>query len=226
MNPSVLILSNDAEFARALLGRWQCERNLPAFTVLSAKGWKPPAERQASVIAIVGGTFDACQSVIAALEEARIPAIFVATTAKDAKAAAQKVQRTAVLKKSDDWLDAVVLLATEMLRRVLVAEHAAEAEARAKEAERFAVLGKYMLEMRHTLNNALTSVVGNAELLLMEPGTLQGEAREQVDTIHKMSLRMHEVIQRFSSIEAEMRFAETDSQSETAAAWRSAASGK
>jgi signal transduction histidine kinase len=72
-----------------------------------------------------------------------------------------------------------------------------------------------MLEMRHGLNNCLTSVLGNAELLLLEPGTVSGETREQIETIHTMALRMHEVMQRFSSLESEMHFAEKESHSET-----------
>jgi signal transduction histidine kinase len=226
MNPAMLILSDEPEFARAVLGRWQRERNVPAFTVLSASAWKPAAARQPSTIALVSGRFDTSSNIVAALEQIRMPVIFAANDAKDALAVRQKFPRTAVLKKSDDWLDCLVMLATEMLRRTVLAEHAAEAEARAKEAERHAVLGKYMLEMRHTVNNALTSVLGNAELLLLEPGTLAGEPRDQVDTIHSMALRMHEVFQRFSSIEAEMKFSEKDSQIETSVVWKSAVSGK
>jgi signal transduction histidine kinase len=72
-----------------------------------------------------------------------------------------------------------------------------------------------MLEMRHSFNNALTSVLGNSELLLLEPGALSAQARDQVDTIHTMSLRLREVMQRFSSLENEMRFSEKQSQAET-----------
>jgi hypothetical protein len=46
-----------------------------------------------------------------------------------------------------------------------------------------------------------------------------------VDTIHSMALRIHEVIQRFSSIEAEMKFADHGSEGEKLA-WQSAVSGK
>ncbi len=72
-----------------------------------------------------------------------------------------------------------------------------------------------MLEMRHTVNNALTSVLGNAELLLMEPGALSAEMRDHISTIHTMAMRIHEVVQRFSSLETEMSFVEKQSQSET-----------
>ena len=41
---------------------------------------------------------------------------------------------------------------------------------------RHATLGRYMLEMRPSINNALTSVLGNADLLLLEPGQVTGES--------------------------------------------------
>jgi signal transduction histidine kinase len=62
--------------------------------------------------------------------------------------------------------------------------------------------------MRHSLNNALTSIMGNSELLLLEPGKLSADVREQVETIHSMSMRVHEILQRFTSLETEMQFAE------------------
>ena len=74
--------------------------------------------------------------------------------------------------------------------------------------QRQATLGRYMLEMRHGLNNALTSVLGNSELLLLEPGAFSAPVREQIEIIRNMGLRMHEIIQRFSSLESEMRVAE------------------
>jgi signal transduction histidine kinase len=65
-----------------------------------------------------------------------------------------------------------------------------------------------MVDMRHGFNNALTSVLGNAELLLLESATLNPSMREQLETLHSMTLRLHEMMQRFTSLEAEMRCAE------------------
>jgi FtsZ-binding cell division protein ZapB len=65
-----------------------------------------------------------------------------------------------------------------------------------------------MLDMRHSMNNALTSVLGNAELLLLEPGTLSAEVQDQIETIHSMALRIHEILQRFSSLDSEMQCAQ------------------
>jgi len=70
--------------------------------------------------------------------------------------------------------------------------------------EQQATLGRYMLEMRHTLNNTLTAMLGNSELLLLEPGLLSAEARSQIETIRHMALRIHEVLRRFSSLEKEL----------------------
>jgi signal transduction histidine kinase len=65
-------------------------------------------------------------------------------------------------------------------------------------------LGRYILEMRHSLNNALTSILGNSELLLLEPGSRSTDERVQIETIRDMSLRIHEVLRRFSSLDKEM----------------------
>ena len=56
-----------------------------------------------------------------------------------------------------------------------------ESEQARTAAEAEATLGRYMSEMRTTVNNALTSVLGNAELLLLEPG-LPAAVLAQADT--------------------------------------------
>jgi len=69
--------------------------------------------------------------------------------------------------------------------------------------------------MKHSVNNALTSILGNAELLLLEPGQLSAQSLQQIKTVHHMSLRLNEIMQRFSSLASEIRDAETPSQPET-----------
>jgi signal transduction histidine kinase len=85
-----------------------------------------------------------------------------------------------------------------------------------------ATLGSYMLEMRHNLNNALTSVLGNSELLLLEPGSLSATARSQIETIRNMALRMHEILQRFSSLEKELKVAARQGENQPAGKARAA----
>jgi len=123
----------------------------------------------------------------------------------------------AILRQQENWLDTLILVAGEILHRV-----SAEADARRFEQanillERQALLGRYMLEMRHTLNNTLTSVLGNSELLLLEPGSLSAGARSQIETIRNMSLRMHEILQRFSSLEKELTVVDRQAEKESGA---------
>jgi signal transduction histidine kinase len=72
-----------------------------------------------------------------------------------------------------------------------------------------------MIDMKHNINNAMTSLLGNAELLLLEPGELSAQSLVQIKTIHTMALRINEIMQRFSSLASELREVETSSQAET-----------
>ena len=109
----------------------------------------------------------------------------------------------------------MLLVAGESLRRTEALRLARLAEQRAAQTANQATLGRYMMEMKHSMNNAMTSLLGNAELLLLEPGELSAQSLAQIKTIHTMALRINEIMQRFSSIASEMREAETPSQAET-----------
>jgi len=103
------------------------------------------------------------------------------------------------------------------LRRVEALGFAKQAEREAAKYQRLATLGRYMTDMKHSVNNALTSMIGNAELLLLEPGQLSSQSLAQIRTIHSMAMRMNEIMLRFSSLASEMREAENASQAETEA---------
>jgi len=143
------------------------------------------------------------------------PVICICTEAPLMQQLRDNFPRVLVLRQHEGWLDALTLVAGEALRRVEAVARALRAEEVAQTNSRNATLGRYMLDMRHSMNNALTSVLGNAELLLLEPGTLSTEVRDQLGTIRSMALRIHEILQRFSSLDAEMNFTEKRSQSET-----------
>lgn len=86
------------------------------------------------------------------------------------------------------------------------------------EVEHQALLGRYMLEMRHSLNNALTSILGNAELILQDPNSLSTNLKLQVETIRNMGMRMNEIMQRFSSLQKEMQLIEQQGRKKAATA--------
>jgi signal transduction histidine kinase len=115
----------------------------------------------------------------------------------------------------EDWAQTLLLVAGESLRRAEAMRLAKQAERNASENERYATLGRYMMDMKHSVNNALTSMLGNAELLLLEPGQLSSQSLAQIKTIHSMALRINEIMQRFSTLATEMREAENSSQAET-----------
>jgi signal transduction histidine kinase len=221
--PTVLVIADDAEFARAVASRWQAERNVPLFTVMSGD-LCPGINASDFDIAIVGAVRPGVlPSALTILEAAARPTVFVASDGQAAGAVRESYTRTLVLRQYEGWLDALILVASEMLRTVQAVARACHAEERAAAAEAQATLGRYMLDMRHTLNNALTSVLGNAELLMLEPGVLSAQAREQIDTIRNMAVRINEILQRFSSLEVELHYVERQAAQEARA--KAAAAG-
>ncbi len=212
---NVLIISDDPEFSRTLMARWQSERMVPLFTVMSSDLWSGDGSAQFE-LAIVGAVRAGRLSpTLKSLDTPSRPTICVMQNGNELKSVREQSPRVLALRADEDWTDTVVLVAREGIRRVEAQTRARRAEQAATASESEAMLGRYMVEMRHGLNNALTSVLGNAELLLLEPGAFSADVREQIETIRVMSLRMHEILQRFSSIESEMRFLEKESQAET-----------
>ncbi len=202
---TVLVVAADPDFARQISQRWQNERVVPAFTVLG--GVPEGFNATACDLAILGRlSVDSLRATLRLLESCARPVMVVADQAATVQMVRQEFPRAVVLQQEEGWTDPVVVLAIEILRRVEAVNRAERAEESAELLRCHATLGQYVIEMRHTLNNALTSVLGNSELMLLEPGTFSAGVRSQIDTIRNMALRMHEILQRFSSLEKELTF--------------------
>jgi signal transduction histidine kinase len=202
-HPTVLVISDEVEFSRTIVGRWQSERNVPAFTVLSGDLW--PRSVDSFQVAIVGPLRRELLSLILEpLHSTAQPLFCVCPDAATAQLVRDRWPRTTVLRLDQNWLEMLILAGAEAVRRAAAEERARTAEQNCVTLEQQAMLGRYMLEMRHGLNNALTSLLGNSDLLLIEPGSLSSQTRGQIETIRNMTLRIHEVMQRFSSLEKEM----------------------
>ena len=203
--PTVLIVSDDPEFSAGVTGRWQAENNVPDFILMGGDLCQDP-DPEAFDLAIVGEVRVGIPAILRGLGETAKPVLVC-----DEHARSSRDGNVVVLRKSEGWQDALVLVACETLRR----SEANAALRRMEEAntllDRQATLGRYMLDMRHTLNNSLTSVLGNSELLLLEPGSLSAASRAQIETVRNMALRMHEVLQRFSSLEKELKVVDEQS---------------
>jgi hypothetical protein len=113
------------------------------------------------------------------------------------------------------WTEALLSVAREVLRRTSAEKRAREAELTNHAHHRFSILGRSMLEVRPGMINALTSLLGNADLILLSEEPLPAECREQVRTIRTMALRLNEMVQRLSSLESEMELNDRKSQIET-----------
>jgi signal transduction histidine kinase len=202
--PTVLIISDEADFSRRITARWQMERNVPTFTLLSGELW-PRFAVDIFDVAIVGPLRRELLSVVLEpLHSTSQPVFCVCHDAATAQLVHERWPRISILGASEHWLETLVIAAAEAVHRARAESRARAAELACTTLERQAMLGRYMLEMRHSLNNALTSVLGNSDLLLLEPGSFSAQTRAQIETIRNMALRIHEVLQRFSSLEKEM----------------------
>ncbi|HXP46581.1 MAG TPA: hypothetical protein VN810_04845 [Terriglobales bacterium] len=207
---NAVIISDSTDFGRTLMARWQAEREVPAFTLLSAEFWDHTR--------VVSGDV----AVIAPLPRARLEPVLRSLAASGTAAvcasddpgtwawARSLHPRALVIPRQDAWADTLVTFCAEVLARVASQERALQAERLAAENQHFATLGRYIVEMRHSFNNAMTSLLGNAELLLMEPGVFSARVREQLNTIRAMAMRMNQMMLRLASLETEMEIVESD----------------
>jgi len=58
------------------------------------------------------------------------------------------------------------------------------------------------------MNNALTSILGNSELALLDETAIKSTLYLQLETVRNMGLRMNEIMKRFSSLQKEMQLVE------------------
>jgi len=212
---NVVILTDETEFARLLTACWQTGRQAPAITVLNSDAWReqdaPPHD-----LVVVGPMRDGkLTKVLQSLDPSAAVILCVPADSKEFSQLRAKFPRLVHIPLREDWAQTLLLVAGESLRRAEALRIARQAERNAARNEKHATLGRYMLEMKHSVNNALTSMLGNAELLLLEPGQLSSQSLAQIKTIHSMALRINEVMQRFSSLASEMQEAENLSQAET-----------
>lgn len=199
----VLILSTDPAFAREVSAQWPPDSNQPEFTVLEG-GLRRDLAGQYDLAVADAPTPQAATEFRKILAATGKPAVIVSLNGMEGISQTDKhiveLQRHAA---PSNWAAITGLIGREILRRATAEARACDAETRLTATQAEATLGRYMVEMRHNANNALTSVLGNAELLTLEPG-LPAKVLAQADTVRNMALRLHEIFQRFSSIEKEL----------------------
>ncbi len=73
-------------------------------------------------------------------------------------------------------------------------------QARLLRAERLAAIGEIGLAIRHEVNNPLGTILGFAELLLIEPGTLPPGVQKKLEAISRAALRIRDVLRRLEAV--------------------------
>ncbi|MBI3475323.1 MAG: hypothetical protein HY010_06300 [Acidobacteria bacterium] len=221
--PIVLILSSNPAFSRALTESWPGGGDSPEFVLLE-ENLCSELQRDTYDLAIAdAATSEKHATLKAALAAAGKPAIVLHS---EGALDDYKVQGSIVeLKRvSQSWPVITAALGREILRRLQSDSRASESDRLNTVAQSEATLGRYMVEMHSAVNNALTSVMGNAELLMLEPG-LPASVLAQADTIRNMALRLHEVFQRFSSLEKELSLVARETGKKTSQARTAVARG-
>jgi signal transduction histidine kinase len=214
-NANVLILTDDSEFARLLSSCWRTERHAPSITVLNSGLWKSQDAGAYDLVVLGPVGTDKFGAILASLSNSVAVILCAPSDGREIQQLRARHPRLLHVPLREDWTQTLVLVAGESLRRVASVRQVERALSRAARCERDAMLGRYMAEMKHSVNDALTSILGNAELLLLEPGQLTSQSLHQIKTVHSMTLRINEIMQRFSSLATEMRAAENASQAET-----------
>ena len=202
--PTILMVSEEAAFAHVLKERWHQEAHPPAFTLMGSDLCRDLAE-DAFTVAVVGPlSSDALSAVLNAVHPTGKPLLLVCSNFAQAESLRNSHPAATLVMQQEGWPDVVVALVSEMIRRQEAVLEVEQLEVANAMLQRHASLGSYILEMRHTLNNALTSILGNAELLLLDPEPAKPGARAQLETIRNMAVRIHETLSRFSSIDKEL----------------------
>ena len=207
--PVVLILSGDPAFSRELTEKWPKAPDWPEFIVLQddlCRELNPDTFHLAIAAAASADKHAQMKDILAASGK---PSILVGGD-QHAEPGEQHGCVVELPRQPQSWAATAAFIGQEILRRTLAESRARDSEQARSSVEDEATLGRYMVEMRNNVNNALTSVLGNAELLLHEPG-LPAAVQIQADTIRNMALRLNEIFQRFSSIEKELSVAARES---------------
>jgi hypothetical protein len=209
----ILIVSDDSEFVRSLTARWRMEKDSPAITAVSSGISRQTSSNGYEIVVV--GPLRECTALPQG-PAVQPDSVVCAVGDLESLDLVRAVHSDwLLLPEYPGWTKIIFSLAGEVLRRKAAETRARETEITNLSQRRFGILGKSLLEARPGMVNALTSLLGNADLILLSEESLPDPCRENVRTIHTMALRLNEIVQRLSSIENEMELSERKSHLET-----------
>ena len=204
----VLVISDDTEFARELEIRWQGDRHAPHISSMTSEVWQESALAGCD-LAIVGPVYSAALPHVLLLAASAPAALAFLPPSVSLPQVRVEHPNVLALPESSARLDVALCIGKELLLRRIREKQLERVERMANDNQRFATLGRYLLDARHNFNNALTTVLGTVELMQIQAPQSPEEVGDQVKTIQMMALRLQGIMQRFSSLESEMRFNES-----------------
>jgi len=206
--PAVLVISETPGFAQTILDWFHLEPSLPSPTAVSVDLCHNLAEGSFDFAIVEGIPASSLGPFVLQLESHGRTVLVLVPDSATGSLVNTIAPRSLVLRQTEGCLPALMLIAAEVVRRIAAENRLRTADEALAAGESNARLGRYITEMRHTINNALTSVMGNSELLLFEPGAFSAHHRSQIETIRTMAVRIHEIMQRLASLETEMKWME------------------
>lgn len=215
--PTVVIVSDVPEFSAVATRRWLAERSVPSFVLADSNSLAGISEGGFDLAVIGGVSAEAFTYVLDALKATGKPLIHVS------KLNGYAPHGPITVPEAPGWPDLLITIAAQILERQRTNDELAKTLETLAKIEQQAALGRYMLEARHNLNNALTSILGNSDLILLDAVSLPTPQRSQVETIRNMAMRLNEIMQRFSSLQKEMQLMEQQGKKKPAK--KSAAAG-
>src|ERR1700732_196041 len=139
--PTALIISDDVDFSRRVTARWQMERTVPTFTLLSGDLW-PRFAVDTFDVAIIGDLRREVLSVVLEpLHSTGQPIFCVLEDRNTIQLVRERWPRISVLRREENWLEVLVLAACEAVHRSRAESRARVAELACATLERHAMLG-------------------------------------------------------------------------------------
>ena len=202
--PTVVIVSDEPGFATAATRRWLAERNVPSFVLSESTGCGRLRAGEFDLAVVGGLSAESLASVLDVVSSTGKPIVHVSRLNGHSPQGHNIFSLPEIL----EWPDLLVTVGSQVLERNRALAELSRLLESTSQLEHDAALGRYMVEMRHNLNNALTSILGNSDLILLDQSELGPSVRGQVETIRNMGMRMNEILQRFSSLQKEMQLAD------------------
>src|SRR6267378_5280831 len=116
---SVLIVSDDTEFARTVAARWRAERQVPEITLATSDVWHAGSALNYELV-IVGPVREGkSPAILSSLDVSRGTAsVYVTEDTKDVSMLRAEHPNLLVVPRQDGWIGTLILISSEALRRV------------------------------------------------------------------------------------------------------------